>query len=96
MQFAGIKVQVAPLQSQQLAAPQTGCQLQQEELVVAFFPRLNQEALDFLSRKHLHFSRFFGRQSAAVGWVALEQAILYSLLQRTAAAEMAVPHGTVG
>ena len=43
-----------------------------------------------------HFSRFFGRQSAAVGWVALEQAILYSLLQRTAAAEMAVPHGAVG
>ena len=89
------KIEVIPLQRQQLAAPQARRQIQQEQLIVTLGFRLNEKPLQFIPRQHLHLARLFGRQLAALGGIGADESILYSPLERRAAGRVTHPHHTV-
>ena len=94
---ACFKIEVVPLQRQQLAAPQACRQVQKEQFIVTLGFRLNEKPLQFIPRQHLHLARFLGRQLAALGGIGADKSILYSPLKRRAAGRMAYPpHYTVG
>ena len=93
---ARFKIEVVPLQRQQLAAPQTRRQIQQEQFVIPLGLRLNEKPLQFVPRQHLHLARLFGRQLAALGRIHADKSILYSPLERRAAGRVTHPHHAVG
>ena len=93
---ARFKIEVVPLQRQQLAAPQTRRQNQQKQLIVTLGFRLNEKPLQFIPRQHLHLARLLGRQLAALGGIGADEPILYSPLKRRAAGRVTHPHHAVG
>ena len=89
---ACFKIEVVPLQRQQLAAPQTRCQIQQEQFVIPFGLRLNEKPLQFIPRQYLHLARLFWWQLAALGGIGADKSILHSPLQRRAAGRLTHPY----
>ena len=77
---ARFKIEVVPLQRQQLAAPQACRQIQQEQFIIPFGLRLNEKPLQFIPRQHLHLARLFWWQLAALGGIRADKSILYSPL----------------
>ena len=53
-QLAGSKIQVIPLESQQLASPQACGQLQKKQLIAAVLLGLNEQSLHLILGQHLH------------------------------------------
>lgn len=95
-QRPGAEVQVIPMERQDLAPAQAGGQLQQQKLVAAVFLGLNQQALDLLGSKYLHFSGFCGREFTAVRRVAEDQFFFYRLVQGCVESGVDAPDGLVG
>ena len=95
-QHAGFKVQVVPLKRYQFAPPQTGAEIQQEQLVVPVRLRLNEKFLQFLPIQHPHLLCLFRRQLTADGGVCTEQVIPHGPFQGGAADRVAHPHHAVG
>ena len=95
-QHAGFKIQVIPLKRYQFTPPQTGAEIQQEQLVVPVRLCLNEKFLQFLPIQHLHFLCLFRRQLAADGGVCPEQVIPHGPFQGGAADRVAHPHHAVG
>ena len=92
---ARFKIEVVPLQRQQLAAPQARRQIQKKQFIVTLGLRLNEKPLQFIPRQHLHLARLFWWQLAAFGGIGADESILYSPLQRRAAGRVAHPYHTV-
>ena len=92
---ARFKIEVVPLQRQQLAAPQARRQIQQKQLIVTLGLRLNEKPLQFVPRQNLHLACLFGRQLAALGGIRADEPILYSPLERRAAGRVTHPHHAV-
>ena len=95
-QGAGTEIQIVPLEGQDLAPAQAGGQLQKEQLVATVLPGLDQQPLDLLGSKYLHFSGFGGREFTAVRWVAEEQLFLHGPVQSGVESGVDAPGGLVG
>ena len=80
-QRPGAEVQVIPMERQDLAPAQAGGQ---------------QQALDLLGSKYLHFSGFCGREFTAVRRVAEDQFFFYRLVQGCVESGVDAPDGLVG
>ena len=95
-QYAGLEVQVVPLERHQLASAQAGSQVQKEQLIVALRLGLNEKPLELLPVQHLHLPRLLGRQLAADGGVGADQPLLHGLFQRGAAGGVTHAHHPIG
>ena len=80
--FARGQIQVLPLQGRQLSQPQFCGKFQQEQLVVLFLLRLDQQLLHGLPREEIHFPFSGGRQLAAGRRVLWNQVFRYRPFQR--------------
>lgn len=95
-QLPGVEVQIIPLQRQQFPAAHAGGEFQQEQLVVAFLFRLDEEPLHLLAGEYLHFPCLFRWQFTADGGVDANQSVLHRLFQRGTADGMTATHHLVG
>ena len=95
-QGAGTEIQIVPLDGQDFAPAQAGGQLQEEQFVASVLPGLDQQPLDLLGSKYLHFSGFCGREFTAVRRVAEDQFLLHCLVQCGVESGVDAPDGLVG
>ena len=94
-ELSGSEVQVLPPKGQQFSPAHSGGQLQQEQLVHSLRLGLNEEPLDLLLGQDFHLLALQGRQLASDGRVAVDQPLLYCLVQRHLADGVAASHRAV-
>ena len=95
-EFPSAEVEVIPLEGAYLAPPQSSGELQQEKLEATVLFGLDQQTLDFLRRKHLHFSGFGGGETAAIGGIAEEELFRNGLVQCGIEGGVDAPNSLVG
>jgi len=79
-----VEVDVYPLQSQQLAPPQPGGEIEVVELVHAAVSGLLEESAELVGGQRFHFLVFDFRQGAALRWILAHQLLLHSEIVRRA------------
>ena len=94
--FPSAKVEVIPLEGAYLTTAQSRGEFQQEKLEATVFFGLAQQTLDFLRRKHLHFSGFGGGETAAISWIAEEEPFSNGLVQCGMEGGVDAPNSLVG
>ena len=95
-QRPGLEIEIIPLERQEFTSPQAGGDLQQEQLIAAVLLGLNQQTLDLVRSKHLHFPGLGGRKPATVCGVVGNQLLGDRHLQRGAECGVVAPHRLVG
>ena len=95
-QGASPEIQIIPPEGQDLAPAQAGSQLQQEQFKAAVLLGLDQQALDLLSRQHLHLFGAGDRRFAGEGGIFQNQPLGHRLIQRHPAGHMTALYHAVG
>jgi hypothetical protein len=95
-EFSGAEVEVIPLEGADLTLSQSRGEFQQEKLEAAILFGLDQQALNFLRREHLHLPAFCRGKAAAIGWIAEEELFRDSLVQCGMEGGVDAPNGLLG